>query len=692
MRVKDYGVDKLRNVVLLAHSGTGKTSLSEAMLFDTGSISRLGRVEDGTTTSDYDPEEQRRGMSVNTAVLPCEWRDHRINVLDTPGYMDFVGEVAGATRVADSAIVVVCAASGVEVGTELMWSLADEQELPRLVFINKMDRDNASFARTLEQLRDKFDARFVPLQLPIGSHESFRGVIDLIAMKAYVGDKGEEAEIPEDLRDQAEVMREELIENSAEGDDELLMKYLDGESLTEEDVRRGVAAGVRAGRIVPVLCGSATGNIAVLPALQAVIDYFPSPAERVAKATNPVTEAEEEIPADRSGPLVALVYKTLADPFVGKLTYFRVYSGSLESDSRAYNPVSRETERIGQLYLLRGKEQMPVDSVHTGDLGAVAKLTETKTGDSLCDKGAPLVLPGIVFPSPVFSACIEPKTKADLDKMGSALKRLTEEDPTLRVGRNADTGEMIMSGMGESHIDIAAKRLHEKFGVEIVSRIPTVAYKETITKVASAQGRHKKQTGGRGQFGDVFLRLEPLERGSGFEFGNEVFGGSVPRQYIPAVEKGLNECIGDGVLAGFPTVDFRAVLYDGSYHSVDSSEIAFKLAARLGFRAAAAEAGPVLLEPVMSVKITVPEQFMGDILGDLNTRRARVQGMDQARGNCVVTAQAPLAEMQRYATDLRAMTQGRGLYEMEFSHYEQVPSHVAEKVIEDTRKKKEEEK
>ena len=690
--MKAYSVDKLRNVVLLAHSGTGKTSLSEAMLYDTGNVPRLGRVEDGTTTSDYDPEEQRRGISVNAAVLPCEWQDHKVNVLDTPGYMDFVGEVKGAIRVADAAIVVVCAASGVEVGTELMWSYADEQALPRLVYINKMDRDNASFDRTLTQLSEKFDARFVPLQLPIGSHESFRGVVDLISMKAYVGEKGDEVEIPDELRDQAEAMRTEMIENSAEGDDELLMKYLDGESLSQEEIRSGVRAGVKGGTLVPVLCGSATANVAVLPALQAVLDYFPSPAERAVTATNPATEAEEELSADGSGPLAALVYKTLADPFVGKLTYFRVYSGMMESDSRIFNAASRETERIGQLYLLRGKEQTPVDSVSIGDLGAVAKLSETKTGDTLCDKGAPLVLPGIVFPNPVFSACIEPKTKADLDKMGSALKRLTEEDPTLRVGRNAETGEMIMSGMGESHIDIAAKRLQDKFGVEIVARVPTVAYRETITKVASAQGRHKKQTGGRGQFGDVFLRLEPLERGAGFEFKDEIFGGSVPRQYIPAVEKGLNECISDGVLAGFPTVDFRAVLYDGSYHSVDSSEIAFKLAARLGFRAASEQAGPVLLEPVMDVKITVPEQFMGDILGDLNTRRARVQGMDQAKGNSIVTAQAPLAEMQRYATDLRAMTQGRGLYEMEFSHYEQVPSHVAEKVIEEAKRKKEEEK
>ena len=687
--MKDYQADKLRNVVLLAHSGTGKTSLSEAMLYDAGNISRLGRVEEGTTTSDYDPEEQRRGISVNTSVLPCEWQEHKLNILDSPGYTDFVGEVKGAIRVADAAIVVVCAAAGVEVGTELMWSYADEMELPRLVFINKMDRDNADFQRTLDQMQQRFETKFVPLQLPIGAHDSFRGVIDLISMKAHLGEKGEEAEIPAELRDQAETMQMELIENAAEGDDELIMRYLDGEELTEEEIKRGIEAGVKSGSFVPVLCGSATANIAVLPVLQAIIDYLPSPAARGAKATNPGSEEEEELEADRSGPLATLVYKTLADPFVGKLTYFRVYSGAMESDSRISNAVRGETERLGQLYVLRGKEQFPVSAIPAGDLGAVAKLTETKTGDTLSDKDHPLVLPGIVFPHPVFSACIEPKTKADLDKMGTALKRLTEEDPTLVVHREPDTRETIMSGMGESHVDIAAKRLHEKFGVEIVSRIPTVPYKETVTRVASAQGRHKKQTGGHGQFGDVFLRLEPMERGSGFEFGNEVFGGSVPRQYIPAVEKGLLECKQDGVLAGFPTVDFRAVLYDGSYHSVDSSEIAFRLATRIAFRAAAQEAGPVLLEPVMSLAITVPEQFMGDILGDLNTRRARIQGMEQKAGNAVVTAQAPLAELQRYATDLRAMTQGRGLFTMEFSHYDQVPAYETDKIIEKARQAKE---
>jgi len=686
--VKDYTVDKLRNVVLLAHSGTGKTSLSEAMLYDTGNISRRGLVEEGTTTSDYDPEEQRRGISVNTAMLPCEWQDLKLNILDTPGYMDFVGEVKGAIRVADAALIVVCATAGVEVGTELQWSYADESDLPRLVFINKMDRDNANFQRTLEQLREKFDTKFVPLQLPIGAHGSFRGVVDLVTMKAYLGEKGEEAEVPAELRDQAETMQMELIEHAAEGDDEIIMKYLDGGELTEEEIRRGIEMGVKSCAFVPVLCGSATSNIAILPTLQAAIDYFPSPSEHEVKATNPVTEEEEELKTDKSGPLAALVFKTLADPFVGKLTYFRVYSGAMKSDSRIFNVAQRETERIGQLYVLRGKEQFPVDTIPAGDLGAVAKLGVTKTGDTLCDKDHPLELPGIVFPKPVFSACIEPKTKADLDKMGSALKRLVEEDPTLIVHREPDTKEMIMSGMGESHIDIAGKRLRDKFGVEIVSRIPTVPYKETFTKVASAQGRHKKQTGGHGQFGDVFIRLEPRERGAGFEFGNEVFGGSVPRQYIPAVEKGLLECKEDGILAGFPTVDFRGVLYDGSYHSVDSSEIAFRLATRTAFRNAAKDAGPVLLEPVMNVRVTVPEQFMGDILGDLNTRRARVQGMEQVRGNAIVTAQAPLAEMQRYATDLRALTQGRGLYTMEFSHYSQVPANIAEKIIEKAKQAK----
>lgn len=688
--MKSYPVGQLRNIALLAHSGAGKTSLSEAMLYDSGAISRLGRVEEGNTVSDYDPEEQRRGISVNTSVLPCEWKDHKINILDTPGYMDFVGEVKGAVRVADGVILGVCAASGVEVGTELVWAYADEQELPRLVFINKMDRDNANFDRALSQLKEKFEAKFVPVQIPIGSQESFRGIVDLVSMKAYLGPEAEEAEIPPDVREQAESLHMEIVEAVAEADDELIMKYLEGEELTTTEIQGGIAVGTRTGALVPVLCGSATQNIGIAQLMDAILAFLPSPLDRKATAKALATGEEEVLTPDVASPLAALVFKTFADPFVGKLTYFRVYSGAMESDSRVFNPKRRAEERIGQLFYLRGKEQIPTNVVGPGDIGAVAKLQETKTGDTLCDKGYPLELKGINYPHPVYSVAIEPKTKTDLDKLGPALNRLVDEDPTLRVSREPDTGETILSGMGDSHIDIANKRLQQKFGVQINTKIPKVPYKETITRVASAQGRHKKQTGGRGQFGDVYLRLEPLERGAGFEFAEEIFGGAVPKQYIPAVEKGLRETIKSGILAGFPVVDLRAVLYDGSYHPVDSSEIAFKLAARIGFRKAMEQAGPVLLEPIMNVTITVPEQFMGDILGDLNTKRAKVLGMEQRKGNSVISAQVPLAEMQRYATDLRSMTQGRGIFTMEFSHYEEVPPHLAEKIIEQAKREAEE--
>ncbi|MCL6430356.1 MAG: elongation factor G [Anaerolineae bacterium] len=601
--MQDIAVGRLRNVVLLSHGGAGKTSLSEAMLYNAGAVNRLGRVDEGTTVSDYDAEEVRRKFSVNTSVLPFEWKGHKVNVLDTPGYMDFVGEVKAAIRIADGAVLVVEAAAGVEVGTELDWQYLSERELPRLVFVNKMDRENADWQQALNQLRELFSATFVPVQLPIGAQASFRGYVDLISMKAYLGDKAEEAEIPAELEGQAAELRQSMMEAAAEADDELVMKYLEGEELTADEIRRGLALATRAGQIVPVLCGSALQNVGVAALIDAVVAYLPDPAARPIAGTNPVTQEEERLQADVAQPVAALVFKTLADPFVGKLTYFRVYSGALASDSRVYNANRNAEERLGQLYMIRGKEQIPVKEVRAGDIGAVAKLQVTNTGDTLCERGHPLVLSGIEFPNPVFSAAIFPKTKADLDKMSTALSRLIEEDPTLRVHRDPDTNETILSGMGESHVEIAARRLQTKFGVDIVTDVPKIPYRETITRVASAQGRHKKQTGGRGQFGDVFVRFEPLERGAGFEFVDEVFGGAVPKNFIPAVEKGLREALQKGVVAGYPTVDIRAALYDGSYHPVDSSEIAFKLAAHLAFEKGVAEAGPVLLEPVDEVSL-----------------------------------------------------------------------------------------
>ena len=690
--MKEYKVEALRNVVLLGHGGSGKTSLSEAMLHDTGTTTRLGRVEEKNTVSDYDEEEQSRGFSVNCSVLPCEWRNHKLNILDAPGYMDFVGEVKNAIRAADGAVMLISAASGVEVGAELQWAFLEEARLVRLVLVNKMDRDNANFPRTLEQLRNKFERTFVPIQLPIGAQQSFSGVVDLVTMKAYLGAESKEAPIPAAMQGEANEARQQMMEYAAEVDDDLMIKYLEGEELTVEELRRALAQGSQRGQFVLVLAGSGTNNIGVRTLLDAIVDFLPAPAlvERVAKA--PGSGEERMITPDPAGPLVVQVFKTLADPFVGKLTYFHVFSGTISSDSRVYNINKSAEERLGQLFMVRGKEQIAVPTVKAGDIGAVSKLSVTSTGDTLGDRGAPYLMPPILYPEPLFSAAVFPKTKADLDKLGASLTRLVDEDSTLRVERNAETNETILSGMGESHIQIAARRLAQKFGVEIITEVPKIPYRETITRSASAQGRHKKQTGGRGQFGDCWVRFDPLERGAGFEFTSEVFGGAVPRQYIPAVEKGIREIMPVGVLAGYPTVDFRAVIYDGSYHAVDSSELAFKLAAHLAFREGIPDAGPVLLEPVMQIEVTVPESFMGDILGDINTRRARVLGMEQKRGNGVITALVPLAEIQRYATDLRSMTQARGFYTIKFSHYDIVPSHLVEKIAEAARKRAEKEK
>ncbi len=687
--MNEYKPDKIRNIVLVGHSSSGKTSLAEALLFDSGAVTRLGKVDDNTSVSDYDPEEQRRKISINTSLIPCEWNGYKINLLDTPGYIDFAGEVKSALRVADCALFVVDAVSGVEVGTELVWQYADEVKLPRIILINKLDRENSDFDRVLAQLRERFGKSVVSLQIPIGKEANFKGEVNTVNRRAFLGHDSEESPVPDDLKSRLEQERGRLMEVAAESEDSLIEKYLGGEELTDDEMKAGLKLGLRRGTLVPVLCGSSTQNVGIPYILKFLADYAPSPVEmNPAVAENPATHKDETLKADEAGPLAAYVFKTQADPYVGKLTYFRVYSGTLESDSRIQNSRSGSEERVGQLYVPRGKEQIPVKKIGAGDIGTVAKLQETESGDTLCDKGHPLVLPKVAYPSPVYSVSLTPKTKTDLDRMGAALQRLAEEDPTLRIYREPDTGETIMSGMGDSHVDVAVRRLKQKFGVELLTGVPRVPYKETITKVAKVQGRHKKQTGGRGQFGDTWIRFEPLERGAGFEFAEEIFGGSVPNSFIPAVEKGMREILGKGVLAGFPTVDFRAVLYDGSYHPVDSSEIAFKLAAHKAFKAGIPQAGPVLLEPVMNVTITVPDQFTGDVLGDLNTKRGRVLGMEQKGTWTVVTAQAPHAELQRYATDLRSMTQGRGYFTMEFSHYDPVPSHIAQQIIDKARKER----
>ena len=687
--MNEYKADKIRNIVLVGHSSSGKTSLAEALLFNTGAVTRLGKVDDSTSVSDFDPEEQRRKISINTSLVPCEWNGYKINLLDTPGYIDFVGEVKSALRVADCAIVVVDAVSGVEVGTELVWQYAEELKLPRVILINKLDRENADFDRVLGQLRESFGKGVVSLQIPIGTEADFKGEVNVVNRKAFLGHDSGESAVPPELNARMDEERGKLMEVAAESDDKLIEKYLGGEELTDEEMKVGLKLGLRQGTLTPVLSGSATQNIGIPYILKFLADYAPSPVEApVAVAHNPATRQEEKLTPNDSGNLAAYVFKTLADPFVGKLTHFRVYSGAVESDSRVVNSRSGQEERIGQVYALRGKEQMPVKKIGSGDIGAIAKLQDTATGDTLCDKGHPLVLPPVKYPNPVYSVALMPKTKTDLDKMGTALQRLVEEDPTLRVYREHDTNETIMAGMGDSHVDVAVRRLKQKFGVELLTGVPRIPYKETITKTTNVQGRHKKQTGGRGQFGDTWIRFEPLPRGTGFEFAEEIFGGSVPHSFIPAVEKGMREIIAKGVLAGYQTTDFRAVLYDGSYHPVDSSEIAFKLAAHKAFKAGIPQAGPVLLEPIMNVSITVPEQFMGDVIGDLNTKRGRVQGMEQKGAWSVVTAQAPLGELQRYATDLRSMTQGRGYFTMELSHMDTVPSHIASQIIEKARKER----
>jgi len=689
--MKEYQTKQLRNVVLLGHASAGKTSLAEAMLYCSGATNRMGRVEDGSTVADFDEEEIRRRISLSMALVPVEWGDCKINLLDTPGTSDFVGEVKSAVRVADLALVLVDAVAGVEVGTELVWQYADEQNLPRMVVINKMNRENASLSRTLEALQKAFGQAFVPVNLPIGAEASFAGVVDLVKMKALMGAEGKAADVPADMAAQVEEARTKLIEVAAEADDELIMKYLEGEALAEEEIQRGLRAAVLNRKAVPVLVAAGTANLGTRALLDALVAYAPSPQDR-----GPVIaqgkDGEESIEPNELAPLAALVFKTTADPFVGKLTYFRVYGGLVESDSRVYNSRAGEEERLGQVYVMRGKEQIPVPRLHTGDIGAVAKLAHTITGDTLCDKGHPLSLPGPVFPPPLFAVAVEPVSKADQAKLGPTLTRICEEDPTLRWHQEPSTQQTILEGMGEAHVEVAVRRMQNRFGVGVATSIPKVPYRETITKTHSDFYRHKKQTGGAGQFAEVHMRLEPLPRGEGFAYEWEVFGGAISRSFEGSIEKGIKSVMEQGVIAGYPVVDVKAVVYDGKEHPVDSKDIAFQIAGREVFKKVMLGAGPVLLEPIYKVTITVPEEYTGDIMGDLNTRRARVQGMDQVGGKSIITALAPLAEMQRYATDLRSRTQGRGVFSMELDHYEEVPAYLAQQIIEAHQREKEEEK
>lgn len=690
--MKEYTTPNVRNLVLLGHGSSGKTSLAEAMLFASGATNRMGRVEDGTTVSDFDEEEIRRRISLSLALIPVEWEGCKLNVLDTPGYLDFIGEVISGIRVADLALVLVDPVGGVEVGTELVWNYADQYDVPRMVVVNKMNRENADFARTLQALRDAFHRNFVPLQLPIGAQASFAGVVDLVRMRALMGPEAKVADIPADMKAQAEEARVQLIEAAAEGEDELLMKYLEGEELTEEEIRRGLRMAILKGSGVPVLVAAATENIGTRALLDALVAYAPSPADRgPVRAEGPTGEEEEMEPSD-TAPLAALVFKTAADPYVGKLTYFRICGGVLESDTRVWNSRANTEERMGTLYVMRGKEQISVPRLHAGDIGAVAKLSETITGDTLCDRGHVVKIPGPLFPHPLFAVAVRPKSKADQAKMAPTLTRICEEDPTLRWRQEPGTRETILEGMGEAHVEIAVRRMENRFGVGVETATPKVPYRETITRVHSDYYRHKKQTGGAGQFAEVHMRLEPLPRGAGFEYGWEVFGGAISSSFQPSIEKGIRQVLEQGVIAGYPVVDVKAVVYDGKEHPVDSKDIAFQIAGREAFKKVMLGAGPVLLEPIYKAVITVPEEFTGDVMGHLNTKRARVLGLEQQGGKSTITALVPLAEMQRYATELRSMTQGRGLFWMEFDHYEEVPPHLAQPLIEAAKREREQER
>lgn len=694
--MKKYASENIRNVALISHGGAGKTSLTEALLFTSGAVNRLGKIEAGNTTTDYDPDEIKKQVTINVGLAPAEWGDTKINLLDTPGYFDFIGDVLGALRVADSVVTVVCAVSGVEVGTEKVWSYADEFNLPRCVVINKLDRENANFEGTLEELRSHFGLNVAPLQMPIGKEADFKGVVDLVRQKALIfssdGMKVTEEEIPADLAEKAASLREQLVESTAEADDALLEKYLEGEALSDEELNKGLRQGVLTGKIIPVLCAAATKNFGTQPLLDLIKNYLPSPLDQQeVKGFKPGTEEEVVRKLSAAEPASAFVFKTLADPFVGRINYFRVYSGTVKPDSQIYNATKETNERLGQVFTMRGKNQLVLEEVVTGDIACVAKLQETATGDTLCERAHPIVFPKLTFPAPVISFAVEPKAKGDEEKVMSGLSRFLEEDPTFHLERRAETKQTVISGLGELHLEIIVSRLAQKFGVEVDFSTPKVPYKETIRGQSKVEGKHKKQSGGRGQFGHVYLELEPAETGQGLVFQDKIFGGAVPRQYIPAVEKGVREAMDTGVVAGYPVVDVVVKLVDGSYHTVDSSELAFKIAAAQAFRKGLEEANPVLLEPVMDIEVLVPEAYMGDIMGDVNSKRGKIQGMENEGGLQKIRAQIPLAEMPKYSIDLRSMTQGRGSFTMTFSHYEEVPHQVAEQVVAEAQKQKEEE-
>ena len=692
--MKTYEPNDIRNVLLVGHGGAGKTALLEAMLFTSGSLTRMGRVEDGNTVSDFEPEEVKKQISVSLAMAPVEWSGVKINVLDAPGYADFVGDVRSAIRAVDAVILVVSAVDGVEVQTEVAWELAVEAGLPRAILINKLDRERASFERTLNELVRSFGTQVAPLELPIGEEHDFRGVADLLARKAYTYDGGvtaTEGEWPDDVASRADPFREKLMEAVAESDDALIEKYLEQGELDEKEIVHGVKEGFAAARIAPVLCGAATRPIGVDRLLQFIADEFPSPAERSSITVRTKGGDEKERPADASQPLTAFVFKTVSDPYVGHITMFRVFSGKVRPDSSVYNATKATEERVGQLFALRGKEHDTVAEIPAGDIGAVAKLNHTTTGDTFSTKDDPVQLPPLELPEPLLAFAIVPKTKGDEDKLSTALARLREEDPTFRVERSDETHQTVMFGMGEAHLDVMSERMKRKFGVEVVTSPAKIAYRETIRAAGKGLGRHVKQTGGHGQYAVCNIEVEPLPRGEGFEFVDKIFGGAIPNQFIVSVEKGIVKTMQQGVISGNPMVDIRCTLTDGKFHPVDSSDMAFQIAGSLALKEAIDHTGVVLLEPIVEVEVLVPESYTGDIMGDLNSKRAKIAGMESAgAGKQRVKALVPQAEVAKYSIDLRSMTGGRGAFAMRFSHYEEVPAHLTEKIIAEANKAKEE--
>lgn len=684
----NFELDKIRNVAVIAHGGAGKTSLVEAMLFASGSIDRLGRVDDGTTTTDYEPEEIARKITISSSISFCTWNGFRINLVDTPGFINFLEDTRGCLRGVDGAVVIVSALSGVKAETQKIWKYASEFEIPRIVFVNKMDKENANFSRALGELEKSFGKDALPMQLPIGSGEGFKGIVDLIKMKALIFDNGKskESDIPSDMIPEAEEYRKNLIEKIAESDDALLEKYLEGGTLTDGEIINGIKEGALTKRFIPVTCGSAIRNTGVSQLLDSVILCLPSPSEMArispVKGKNPKDGKEVERKPLQTEPLSAYVFKTIADPFAGRLSIFRVFSGSLKADSNILNTSTGAKERIGQVFYLLGKKQIPAQTIGAGEIGVVAKLKETFTGDTLSDESHPIVFTKVKFSDPIISYAIASKSKGDEEKVSTGLHRILEEDPTLRFQRDEETKEMLLSGMGQVHLEVTLERLKRKFGVEVLMKTPKVPYKETIKVPAKAQAKYKKQSGGRGQYGDCWLAIEPLPRGGGYEFADKIVGGVIPQQYRPAVEKGVVETMKEGVIAGYPLVDIRVALYDGSYHTVDSSEMAFKIAGSMALRKAVQDAKPVLLEPIMKVEVITPDDTLGAVIGDLNSKRGRVQGVEpQAGGNQKINAQVPMSEMLTYANQLTSLTSGRGLYSMEFSQYEELPSHLTQKII-----------